>query len=315
MYRSNRESSIINKILQQDANIAQHPTSHLSLYKVIRGAHTLALYQFPVRQSKCKSCIPLYKMESIVACTGCYQSVFLCSCSGPRRNHITMTRSEYERGLNQFYATRSTTTEDPNALCTLCQCFWCDLRAVCNPCVKCDQGYPCLFFTKGETSPPLYEEIDAPAEPEKEEPENLRSVEEKNQDENLYYIDVFERRVHDHKTMVSLKSRDSITVPSETSVHIRTNVVVGEKTLSRLEPSPYRSKMEVCPVDDQWWLAEPSRSKLLTKRGYVSPDFLGELHIQIFNRTSTPVIVQAGAPIGLLVLSCYEYYTTPSTVV
>lgn len=249
-------------------------------------------------------------MDFIITCTGCYQSTFDCSCKEPEKKHVPLTREQYEKGLNEFYAVSSTSSTSDEERCSLCNCWWCDARAICNPCVNCDEGETCIFD--------MNKEIEAAAVDDEEKSEESvifrpDAVDENSHDEDQYYVSVFERRVHDHRTVISLKSRASITIAPESSAYIRTNVTIGEEIRRGQEPSIYRSKLEIDSVPAHWWLSDPARAKLLTKRGYVSPDFTGELHIQVYNRMTTSIIVPAGAPVGSLVISCYEYYS-PRTV-
>ena len=253
-------------------------------------------------------------MDFIVACTGCYQSPFNCACKGSRRKHLPLTRPQYEKGLNDLYADTSSSVDDPASKCSQCLCQWCDCRTICNPCVKCSLGEKCLFEPAVNEINAMRSENDAA---ENIEAENilLDEDEDKPHDIDQYYVNVFEQRLHDHRTAISLKSRSTITIASETSAYVRTNVVVGQECRQGQEPSTYRSKLEVGAVSSHWWLSDSARDKLVTKQGFVSPDFKGELFIQVYNKTSTPVIVPAGAPIGSLIISCYEYYTVPQTLI
>ena len=243
-----------------------------------------------------------------------------------------MSQEQYEKGLNDFYSCKTESgDEDQNSICSSCECWWCDQRRFCNPCVKCDKNEPCIFNRDGGCSPdysdvespPPGQEVNVPPIIRREsstsgedlcsrEEEFRRREEEHHADEELCHVNPFDKRLLDYKTMIPLKSKYTTSIPSETAVYVLTNVEIDGERSEDLSTSSKRSKLKINPVSDYWWLSDPAKAKLLVKGGHISPEFKGSLCVQVFNRTAVTVTIPAMARIASLVISNYDYYMFPS---
>ena len=99
----------------------------------------------------------------VAACVNCYQLANDCNCASRFQKHTAMSQDQYEKGLNDFYSCKAESDgEDQNSICSSCECWWCDQRRFCNPCVKCDKNEPCIFNRDGGCSPD-YSDIESPS--------------------------------------------------------------------------------------------------------------------------------------------------------
>ena len=201
------------------------------------------------------------------ACTNCYHLALDCTCDTETRQHVYMDRAEYEKKLNEFYASKTQPQRELGAvICLDCECWWCDGKVVCNPCTQCILGNGCLFpQDNGEGN----------NEDDSDNCTSEDSIEESYEDDDQDNFEVHtvsslrtgQKSGQDYKSIITLKARDTVTIQHGCAAYIRTDVRIERVKPSTPGSIEFREKMklEVAPLGEHWWLSKQAGCQLLVK--------------------------------------------------
>ena len=261
--------------------------------------------------------------DTVTVCTNCYLFLPECTCQFGTRRPTSMSKEKFERERDVVIGYGVDSDDECSPTCSSCECWWCDRRRLCNPCVQCSENEPC-GFTQVDGCSPVYSTIEEEQEDstteintfdtptnklirDQEPEEESSSSEYSSRDPDVCHISPFKKTIPEHRLTVFLRSRNTVTVPAEVSMYVLTDVVIDKDEVEQSKKPSKRMKLEVTPVDEGWWLSDAAKSKLLIKSGHISPDFHGDLCVQVFNRTGVPVTIPGAAPIASLNLTDYDY--------
>ena len=125
------------------------------------------------------------------------------------------------------------------------------------------------------------------------------------------YINVVEEVVYRYprressqseKEIYQLRSREkSFLNPGETK-WVPSNVEI-----QRTGITPPTRKLEIQSEISNGWISNYFSNMLLIKHGVISPQFMGILHVKMYNKTNNQIVIPLNAPIGKLVASKYDY--------